>query len=227
MSTRRTKKQRAHEKLMTPSSGLLPFPWWMSCVEIIALYSATTRKNLPLSLLRYTNADCNVHCCINSNTNQGQVRHLYPFWTLIWSDKYKVTFYSVLHTLQSFRSGNSRTRFMTKLWKRPYAPVKKGHRYMHFTGNIREYSERITTYTLNMVLVFHYYVKRFHSISKLWFGNLQKNALYEPYPEKCWNRFSIFTNWFRIGSGLGRNPLQCVVYWFKWEVILFHTVWVL
>ena len=88
-------------------------------------------------------------------------------------------------TLQSFRSGNSRTRFMTKLWKRPYAPVKKGHRYMHFTGNIREYSERITTYTLNMVLVFHYYVKRFHSISKLWFGNLQKNALYEPYPEKC------------------------------------------
>ena len=58
-------------------------------------------------------------------------------------------------------------------------------RYMHFTGNIREYSERITTYTLNMVLVFHYYVKRFHSISKLWFGNLQKNALYEPYPEKC------------------------------------------
>ena len=115
-------------------------------------------------------------------------------------------------TLQSFRSGNSRTRFMSKLWKRPYAPVKKGHRYMHFTGNIREYSERITTYTLNMVLVFHYYVKRFHSISKLWFGNLQKNALYEPYPEKCWNRFSIFTNWFRIGSGLGRNPLQCMAH---------------
>ena len=94
-------------------------------------------------------------------------------------------FNQLMYTLQSFRSGNSRTRFMSKLWKRPYAPVKKGHRYMHFTGNIREYSERITTYTLNMVLVFHYYVKRFHSISKLWFGNLQKNALYEPYPEKC------------------------------------------
>ena len=122
------------------------------------------------------------------------------------------------YTLQSFWHRNSRTRLGHNYRNEYQDSINKSvitRIYRGIFGNIQNWLVQFHFIPVNMVFVFKHYVKHFLSIPEPWFGILQSNVLCELYPGKYGNQFGKIQKWFRNGSGMGRNTLQCSIRLFK------------